>query len=132
MKNYLFMFVVLLFTANSLTVTADESSSQTAFDQKNSKISNTDAEFAGSYQVGNTQCTVKPIKMAFEVRWLKGKGAMTFFFDKITPEGKSIFIGELPSEKKDQFIFNDNSYNTGVFIRADGRKFPVERLVKIH
>lgn len=36
-------------------------------------------KFEGNYQVGNTICTVKPVKMAFELRWAKGDGVMIFF-----------------------------------------------------
>ena len=37
------------------------------------------AIFEGKYQIGNTTCTVKPIKMAFEVKWAKGTGTEIFF-----------------------------------------------------
>ncbi len=86
------------------------------------------SEFEGRYRVGNTTCTVNPIKMAFEVRWAKGKGAMPYFFDSTTPEGQYIFASEDSGKGTDRFIFNDNNYNSGNFIRADGKTFTVERL----
>ena len=85
-------------------------------------------EFEGRYKVGNTTCTVVPVKMAFEVKWIKGKGVMNFFFDKTTSDGKSIFLSEDSGKGRDKFIFDDNSYNSGLFIRADGKEFAVERL----
>ena len=86
------------------------------------------SEFEGRYKVGNTTCTVVPIKMAFEVKWIKGRGVMNFFFDKTTPDGKSIFVSEDFGKGRDKFIFDNNLYNSGIFIRADGKVFKVERL----
>ena len=86
------------------------------------------SEFEGRYKVGNTTCTVVPIKMAFEVKWIKGQGVTNFFFEKTTPDGKSIFVSENSGKSRDKFIFDDNSYNSGLFIRADGKVFTIERL----
>lgn len=86
------------------------------------------SEFEGRYRVGDTTCTVNPIKMAFEVRWAKGRGAMPFFFDSTTPEGQPIFVSEDSGKGTDKFIFDDNRFNSGKFIRADGRTFAVERV----
>lgn len=96
--------------------------------QSSSETSASLSEFEGRYKVGNTTCTVVPIKMAFEVKWIKGRGVMNFFFDKTTPDGKSIFVSEDLGKGQDKFIFNDNFYNTGIFIRADGKVFTVERM----
>ena len=86
------------------------------------------SEFEGRYKVGNTSCSVVPIKMAFEVKWQKGQGVMHFFFDKQTPDGKSIFVSEDFGKGRDKFIFDNNLYNSGIFIRADGKVFKVQRL----
>jgi hypothetical protein len=86
------------------------------------------SEFEGRYKVGNTTCTVVPIKMAFEVKWIKGRGVMNFFFDKTTPDGKSIFVSEDFGKGRDKFIFDNNFYNSGIFIRADGKVFKVVKL----
>jgi hypothetical protein len=85
------------------------------------------SEFEGRYMVGTTTCIVKPVRMAFEVRWAKGKGVMHFFFDRVTPEGKAIFVSEDTGKGKDKFIFDDSRYNSGTFLRADGRMFVVKR-----
>ena len=86
------------------------------------------SEFEGRYKVGNTTCTVVPIKMAFEVKWIKGRGVMNFFFEKTTLDGKSIFVSDDFGKGRDKFIFDNNLYNSGIFIRADGKVFQVERL----
>ena len=86
------------------------------------------SEFEGSYKVGNTTCTVKPIKMAFEVRWAKGKGVRRFFFDSTTPDGKAVFVSEDSGQGTDKFVFDDNRYNSGKFFRADGKIFAVDRV----
>ena len=93
-----------------------------------SETSTSLSEFEGRYKVGNTTCTVVPIKMAFEVKWRKGQGVMYFFFEKQTPDGKSIFVSKDFGKGRDKFIFDNKFYNSGKFIRADGKVFPVERL----
>jgi hypothetical protein len=86
-----------------------------------------DNRFEGKYQVGDTTCTVKAIKMAFEVRWAKGSGVETFYAndDESNPS--------FSSEDKDggfenTFAFDDGTYNTGKFLRADGKELPIKRL----
>ena len=83
--------------------------------------------FEGRYKVGNTTCDVTPIKMAFDVKWAKGKGRMTFFFDKTTSDGKIIFVSEPQDKGRDTFVFNDDHYDVGLFIRADGKVFAVKK-----
>lgn len=86
------------------------------------------SEFEGRYQVGNAVCIVVPVKMAFEVKWLKGQGVMHFFYSQTTADGKSIFVSKDLGHGRDQFIFDDSSYNSGRFIRADGKAFTLKRL----
>ena len=86
------------------------------------------SEFEGQYKVGNTTCFVKPIKMAFEVTWAKGIGSMIFFFDYRTPEGKLIFVSEDEGKGEDKFIFDNDNYDSGKFIRADGKEFGVKKI----
>lgn len=86
-------------------------------------------EFEGTYQVGPTTCTVTPVKMAYEVRWKKGSGAMMFFFDSQTPNGGSLFVSEKNSAgRNDQFRFDGDSLTTGLFIRADKKTFRVRKI----
>jgi hypothetical protein len=66
--------------------------------------------------------------MAFEVKWQKGQGIMNFFFDKTTPDGRYIFVSAKYGNSRDKFIFEDNTYDSGIFIRADGKIFKVNRL----
>jgi hypothetical protein len=85
------------------------------------------SEFEGRYRVGPTTCTVKPVRMAFEVRWAKGREAMLFFFDDTDAQGRPVFVSEDRGRGTDRFIFDDNRYNAGIFVRADGKSFPVKR-----
>jgi hypothetical protein len=85
-------------------------------------------EFEGRYRVGGTTCTVKPIKMAFELRWAKGTGVMRFFSDGVSVEGKPRFVSEDRGKGQDRFQFDDGNYNRGRFIRADGKVLTVQRL----
>jgi hypothetical protein len=88
------------------------------------------SEFEGKYQVGNVTCTVKPIKMAFEVRWTKGKGVMIFFFDRKTKDGKYIFVSGEEDAIHDRFEFDNNQFIFGKFIRSDGKAFQVKKIYK--
>jgi hypothetical protein len=83
--------------------------------------------FEGTYQVGETTATVKPVKMAFELRWAKGSGVMMFFFEG-KDSGKYRFSSEDTGKGKDTFVFDNESSNTGTFIRADGKEMPVRRI----
>lgn len=57
---------------------------------------------------------------------------MHFFFYKTTSDGKSVFVSENFGKGSDQFIFDDNNYDTGKFIRADGKLFNVERMKNLN
>ena len=83
--------------------------------------------FEGTYRVGDTSCTVKPIKMAFELKWAKGSGTMIFFSDSSDEDGLT-FESEDKSNGTDKFIFDNDDLTTGKFIRADGKGMPVKRL----
>lgn len=77
--------------------------------------------FEGKYIVGDTSCTVKPVKMAFEIRWAKGSGVEMFF-----SKGSTSFESD-DKAGANRFEFDDESYNTGTFYRADGKTFAVKR-----
>ena len=83
----------------------------------------TPGEFEGKYRVGDTTCTVRPDRMAFEVKWAKGSGSEYFFY-------KDAQVFESEEDKsggRNEFRFDDENYNTGTFVRADGKTFPVSR-----
>ena len=87
------------------------------------KPSSTSGEFEGKYQVGETTCTVKPVKMAFEIKWAKGKGAEYFFY-----KDANVFESEEDkSGGRNEFRFDNENYNSGTFVRADGKSFAVSR-----
>lgn len=80
-------------------------------------------EFEGKYTVGETTCIVKPVKMAFEIKWAKGSGTEVFFY-----KDANVFQSDENSTGgRNEFRFDDENYNTGTFVRADGKIFPVKR-----
>jgi hypothetical protein len=83
--------------------------------------------FSGTYQVGTTTCIVKPVKMAFEIRWAKGAGAMIFVFDG-ERDGKFRYLSEEKGDGRDAFVFDDDRFEIGKFIRADGKEMPVKKI----
>ncbi len=103
-----------LLKENSSTSSDDKSGSPTG-------------EFEGKYQVGDTTATVKPIKMAFEVKWEKGTGTETFFSEGEANDNY-IFASRPKTGKSNVFSFKDENYTTGTFYRADGKEFPIKRI----
>ena len=85
------------------------------------------ANFEGTFQVGTTTCTVKAVEMGFELRWAKGAGAMTFFFQG-NEAGKFVFSSEDEGSGQDKFIFDNETLTNGKFVRADGREMPVKKI----
>ena len=83
----------------------------------------TAGEFEGKFQGRDTTCTVTPVKMAFEVRWEKGSGVEMFF----AKEGNA-FESSPEKGPTNRFEFDDASYSTGTFYRADGKSFPLKRV----
>lgn len=85
------------------------------------------SNFQGEFRVGPTICHVTPVKMAFEVRWVRGSG-VEMFFAKEAENGKVVFEAE-PNKypKRSQFIFDDASLTSGIYLRGDGRKFALGR-----
>ncbi|MFN2501744.1 MAG: DUF3828 domain-containing protein [Pyrinomonadaceae bacterium] len=79
--------------------------------------------FEGTYQVGDTTCTVTPAKMGFEVRWAKGSGVEMYFSNEPTTFESSADKG-IPNI----FDFADTKYDNGTFQRSDGKPFAVKRL----
>ena len=84
-------------------------------------------EFEGKYQVGDTTATVKPIKMAFEVKWEKGTGT-EIFFSEGEANDNYIFASRPKTGKANVFSFKDENYTSGTFYRGDGKEFPIKRI----
>ncbi len=93
------------------------------YSTKPSKETSVNGEFEGKYQIGDTTCTVRPVKMAFEVRWAKGSGVEMFF-----AEGDNTFTSNPDKGEPNNFVFDDENYNTGQFLRGDGKTFAVKRI----
>ncbi len=89
----------------------------------NPPATSTNGEFEGRYRVGDTTCMVRPDRMAFEVKWAKGSGSEYFFY-----KDANVFESEEDkSGGRNEFRFDDENYNTGTFVRADGKTFRVTR-----
>jgi hypothetical protein len=97
-------------------------------DAANNSADNTaTGNFEGAYQVGDTTCTVNPIKMAFEVKWKQGTGTEIFFFQS-RDNDKYIFASDPKTGKANVFSFDDEKYTTGIFYRADGKELHIKKL----
>ena len=94
-----------------------------AADSAATDTGSTSGEFEGKYQVGDTTCAVKAVKMAFEIRWAKGSGVEMFF-----AEGDNTFASDPDKGEPNNFVFEDENYNSGKFLRGDGKTFTVKRI----
>lgn len=94
---------------------------------ENKSGSSDETFFKGKYQVGDTTAVVKPIKMAFEVKWEKGTGT-EIFFNQGEANDKFIFASDPKTGKANVFSFDDENFNTGIFYRADGKELPIKRV----
>jgi hypothetical protein len=80
-------------------------------------------EFEGKYKVGETTCTVSPDRMAFKIKWAKGSDSEYFFY-----KDANVFESEPDrSGGRNEFRFDDENFDSGTFVRADGKVFPVTR-----
>lgn len=96
--------------------------------KETSEANSSDGNFEGTYQVGDTTCTVKAVKMAFEVSWEKGSG-VEMFFSEGEANDRFIFASEAKgSEKSNVFAFDDEGYTRGTFYRGDGKEFAVKKI----
>lgn len=98
-------------------------------DAANNNVSSADTvndNFAGVYQVGDTNCTVKPVKMAFEVKWAKGTGTEMFFYEDRAND-QYIYTSEDKGKGVNIFALNEK-YDAGEFVRADGKRFTVKKI----
>ncbi|HEX8248060.1 MAG TPA: DUF3828 domain-containing protein [Pyrinomonadaceae bacterium] len=87
---------------------------------------NENGNFEGTYQVGDTTCTVKPVKMTYEIKWAKGTGTMIFFAEE---ERNFVADDASKSSRLDRFVFDDDTLTTGKFIRgSDGKEMPVSKV----
>jgi hypothetical protein len=87
-----------------------------------------DDSFAGSYRVGETNCTVKPIKMAFEVRWARQTNTQIFFFDSNAPAGQPTYVSEDKGKGIDRFVFDNDRLESGKFTRTDGEVLTISKI----
>ncbi|KXJ98601.1 MAG: hypothetical protein UZ17_ACD001002671 [Acidobacteria bacterium OLB17] len=88
-----------------------------------SKPDTAESGFAGKYQVGTTSCTVKKVGANYEVRWAKGSGVEIF---KPTLDALA-FNADTKDGGVNSFSFDDETFSSGTFYRADGKSFSVTR-----
>jgi len=84
-----------------------------------------DSFFDGKYNVGSMTCTVKPVKMAFEVRCSERKGVTMFFNEGDASSAKPAFSSE---DKKERFVFDNDRFDSGKYTGAAGKELPVKRV----
>lgn len=65
--------------------------------------------------------------MKYEVRWKRGTGTKMFFADERNSD-KVIFSSDSEKGQPNVFSFDNETYNTGTFHRADGKEFPIKRI----
>lgn len=80
--------------------------------------------FEGRYQIGSSRCTVRPVRMAFELR-CPGRPLRHFFFAEREP-GRTTYRSGAGSGER--FEFSEERRGTGRFVRTDGTVLAVRRI----
>ncbi len=89
-------------------------------------VKNVAGKFEGTYRVGETTCTVTQTSTGVDVRWAKGSGVEKYAFEGRDETGYN-YVAEAEGGKYNVFTFKNESYDSGVFTRADGKVFNVSR-----
>ncbi|MBM9576541.1 hypothetical protein JWG45_05170 [Leptospira sp. 201903070] len=83
-------------------------------------------DFEGIYRIGNRECRVKPIKMAFEVFCKPAKNTEIYFYGGEEDNGNRIFQTDNGASSS-RFVFDDASLKTGILIQGDGKRWKVKK-----
>ena len=89
-------------------------------------VKNVAGKFEGTYRVDDTTCTVKQTSAGVDVRWAKGSGVEKYAFEGRDGTGFN-YVAPAKDGKHNVFTFRDESHDSGVFTRADGKVFNVSR-----
>ncbi|MBX3287699.1 MAG: DUF3828 domain-containing protein [Acidobacteria bacterium] len=89
-------------------------------------VKNVAGKFEGTYRVGETTCAVTQTSAGVDVRWAKGSGVEKYAFEGRDGTGYN-YVAEAEGGKYNVFTFKNESYDSGVFTRADGKVFNVSR-----
>lgn len=82
-------------------------------------------DFEGVYIVGNDECRVKPIRMAFEVFCKKTKIKRIYFYQG--EENNNVIFKTDDGDLSTRFVFDDSSLKSGVFIGIGGSRLKVKK-----
>ncbi|RHX86113.1 hypothetical protein DLM78_09590 [Leptospira stimsonii] len=82
-------------------------------------------DFEGVYSVGNDECRVKPIKMAFLVFCKKTKKKRIYFYQG--EENNNVIFKTDGGHLSTRFVFDDSSLKSGVFIGKGGSSLKVKK-----
>jgi hypothetical protein len=85
-------------------------------------------EFEGTYQIGTDTCSVRPVKMAFEVIRDKGKPAAIFFYESESQFGRYTYISEKKESGYDRFVFANDSHVSGEYISSNGIRYSLTKI----
>jgi hypothetical protein len=85
-------------------------------------------EFEGTYRVGERACVVRPIKMAFEVNWVRSGEKTLYFYELDSRYGKYVYSMKKNGRGYDRFVFTDDRHVSGTFIRSNGLKSPLRKI----
>ena len=106
LKIYIPFLLILLFTLTS------KSSSQL---------------MDGTYSVGKTLCTIESAGPTLTVYWKDGVGSTKLSYAEELPNGNLVYDEYDGDVWSGQFIFKNSSFNSGIYERADGKRFNVRR-----
>src|ERR1043166_7041276 len=88
----------------------------------------------GIYKVGNTTCTIESSHTYYKVYWENGTGYTSIIFKEQYPNGNEVF-DEYDYKNNESiyvgsFIFKNDYYQSGIYIRDDGKEFKIKKLYR--
>ena len=81
----------------------------------------------GTYSVGKTSCTIESAGPTLTVYWKDGVGSTKLSYSEELPNGNLVYDEYDGDTWTGQFIFKNSSFNSGIYERADGKRFNVRR-----
>lgn len=81
----------------------------------------------GEYSVGKTSCTIESAGPTLSVYWKDGVGSTKLNFSEELPNGNLVYDEYDGDTWTGQFIFKNSTFNSGIYERADGKRFNLKR-----
>jgi hypothetical protein len=84
-------------------------------------------DISGDYSVGKTSCTIEYSGQVIKVYWRDGVGNTNLVYTQELPNGNIVYEEYDGNDYSGKFIFKSASFYSGIYERADGKRFNVRK-----